>query len=366
MEIREMNLEQIEARRAEIKAMLESGNECDVNALTTEVDELEQRAKEINEAIEARKALMGRVNAGEGRVIEQEDPEMNEAEVRAENFVKTGRLETRALLSTGAIAKPTKVGGVNGLAAVADSIVDDVNAIALTGNGAWSVGYKTADAVAADVVDGKKIAGAGAAFATIDITPAEWGVLDEVSKQVAKMTPLAYESAIEQSALVALRVKAADTIVKKVLASGLAVKKVYKIDADYLKNAALNFRSIAGKGACVLYLNQADLIALGAVRGTNEKKALFDISFDAGTNTSGTISEGGLAVKFRVLDQLTAGTQLYGQPLTIDMPMWDNYTVETDEGGDYFQRNMIGIRGLQTANADLTSVAGMHIISQTA
>jgi len=48
------------------------------------------------------------------------------------------------------------------------------------------------------------------------------------------------------------------------------------------------------------------------------------------------------------------------------MPMWDNYAVETDEGGDYFKRNMIGIRGLQTANADLVAYHGMQIIKQAA
>ena len=111
---------------------------------------------------------------------------------------------------------------------------------------------------------------------------------------------------------------------------------------------------------------QADLATLGAVRGTNEKKALYEITFSDESNTAGTIKEGGMAVSFRILDGLTNGTQLYGQPATIDMPMWGNYAVETDEGGDYFKRNMIGIKGTQTANADLVVLNGMQVIKQAA
>jgi hypothetical protein len=38
--------------------------------------------------------------------------------------------------------------------------------------------------------------------------------------------------------------------------------------------------------------------------------------------------------------------------------------VETDEGGDYFKRSMIGIKGTQTAGADLVAKNGMQVITQ--
>lgn len=363
-EIKKLTMEQVEARKAEIK--VEAAKEdADLNALNKEVDALEARAKEINAAAEARKSLMARVNQGAGKVIETgKSTEISAEERFAQEFVQNGRMEFRALLATGQIAKPTKATGINGLAAVADSIVDDVNAVSLTGNGSWVVGYKTKDAIAADVVDGEAIAGTGAEFGTVTINPSEWGILDTISNQVRKMSPLDYQAQIRSSALVALRVKAAEKIVAAVKASGLAVKKVYKIDENFLRSVAFGFRAIPGKGGTMLYLAQEDLAALGKIRGTNEKKALYEISFDAGTTTSGTITEGGLAVRFRVLDQLTAGAQLYGQPGTVDMPMWDNYQIETDEGGTYFSTNQIAIRGLQTAGADLTSVGGMQVITQ--
>ena len=79
--------------------------------------------------------------------------------------------------------------------------------------------------------------------------------------------------------------------------------------------------------------------------------------------TSGVISEGGLATRFRVLDGLTEGEQLFGQPGTIDMPMWGGYDIQTDEHGDYFKRRMIGVVGTQVAGVDLVAKDGMTVIA---
>lgn len=292
--------------------------------------------------------------------------EKNTNEERAKQFVATGKTEMRALLSTGSIAKPNSVSSdISGLAELGDSIVDDVHAVSLSGNGSWVVAYKKTNAAAADVTEGTEIGGTGATFDKIEISPSLWGILDTISNQVKKLTPLSYEAEIQKAALVALREKAAAVIISKIAASSLADKKTYALDAGFVRNLVLGFRSIAGKGNVKLYINQEDLITLGSVRGTNEKKPVFDIAFDAGTTTSGTIKDGGTAVQFRVLDGLSKGTQYFGQPGSVDMPMWDNYRIETDEGGNYFASNLMGIRGLQTANADLVAKGGMQIVSQS-
>lgn len=286
-------------------------------------------------------------------------------EQRAESFARSGKLEMRALLSTGAIAKPVNTGtDIAGLGEIGNSIVDDVKAVATTGTGTWVEPYKVTDASAEDVTDGSSIGGTGATFNYVSISPAEWGVLDEISNQVRKMTPVNYEQAVRNSALVALRETAAKKIIAAIAASSLAEKKTYALDATYVRSVVLGYRSIAGKGGVKLYIAQADLATLGAVRGTNEKKPVYEIEFDEGTTTSGTIKDGGTAVQFRVLDGLSAGTQYFGQPQTVVMPMWDSYSIETDEGGDYFKRNVMGIRGLQTANVDLCAKNGMQVISQ--
>lgn len=304
----------------------------------------------------------------------QENEMENNINERADNFAQSGRFEMRAVLGSGNIVKPSKAAnGINGLAAVANDIVDDVHAIALTGAGSWVAAYKDTDAVAKATTDGAQVGGTGSGASTgssynyVTINPAEWGVLDEISKQVKKLSPADYLGAVEESALIALRTFASNKIVTNVLASDLVkTKNSVALDAGYIRSLVLGYRSIAGKGNVKLYINQADLATLGEVRGTNEKKPVYEISFDAGTTTSGIIKDGGTAVEFRVLDCLETGTQLFGQPYTIDMPMWDGYSVETDEGGEYFKKNLIGIRGLQTANADLAAKHGMQKILQAA
>ena len=290
-----------------------------------------------------------------------------ETENKADEFVRSGRMvmETRQLLSTGHIAKPTQVGGISDLAAVASDIVDDVHVFALDGVGTWRAAYKVTNAAAADVTEGAAVGGTASTYNYVDIDPAEWGVLDEISKQVKKQSPLDYQGAIEASAVSALRDKASANIIAAVKASTLAQAVTGRaLDKDFLRSTILGFRPIKGKGACKLYITQADLATLGAVRGTNEKRAIYEITFADETNTFGTIKEGGMATSFRILDGLTDGTQLYGQPGTIDMPMWGNYEVATDEGGDYFKRSMIGIKGTQTAGADLVAKHGMQVITQ--
>lgn len=375
MEIKDMKMEDITKRMSEIVELLKS-DDCDVDALTEETNKLEARKQEIEANAKKQKDLLDAIARGaKGTVIEEhketvqkEDKKVSEAEERANEFKKTGRMEIRAILATGKIATPTTVAvDVNGLPEASGSIVDDVKAVVAVGNGAYRVAYKKTEAAAADVTDGSAVAGTGATFDYVDIAPAEWGVLDEVSHMVSQLTPIDYQMAVQDSAVSGLRDTAASKIIAAVKASALAEKKAsVAMDADYLRNLALGFKANSKLGAMRLYLCRADLITLGKIRGTNEKKALYEITFADNTGTSGLITEGGLAIPFRIEEDLTAGTQLFGQPMSITMAMWGNYTIATDEGGDYFKRNMIGVRGLQVAGADLAALHGMQVVTQAA
>ena len=351
-------LKEIEAKRAELAAEAESAE-----ATETRLAEITTEAEALNrEEMEVRAKMALDVNNSTPIVTP-------ETESKSDEFMRTGRMimETRQLLSTGHIAKPTNVGGINGLAASAADIVDDVHAFVLNGVGTWRAAYQATGATAAAVTEGQAVGGTGATFNYVDINPAEWGILDEISKQVKKQSPLDYQGAIEDAAVAALRDTASAKIITAIQASSLKQAIFSRaLDQNFLRNTVLGFRPIKGKGACKLYISQADLATLGDVRGTNEKRALYEITFGDEANTFGTIKEGGMAVSFRILDGLTAGTQFYGQPACIDMPMWGNYAIETDEGGDYFKRNMIGIKGTQTANADLVVLNGMQVIKQAA
>lgn len=350
-------LKEIEARAEELKNLPE----------TATAEELEKAAEELRSLKEEKRALIAKQEISNTDLKEEKEEvrtKMSEREERAKKLVETGRLEIRTLLSTGTIAKPTKVGEINGIADGLSSIVDDVKAIALEGNGTYISPLKTANASAVDVTDGEEIGGTGATFGTVEISPSEWGIVDSISNQVKKMTPVNYEVEVENSAVIALRAKAQSKIVAAILDSAHLGNQTIALDQKFLRTLLISHKSIAGKGANKLYLTRNDLITLGDVRGTNEKRPLYTIEFtDNGANMSGVISEGGSSVAFSIVDDLTDGTQLYGQPQTVEMPMWGNYVVETDESV-FFTKNLIALRGLQTANAALCAVEGMVKVTQ--
>lgn len=366
-------LSEIEARKAEI----EESNNALINEVKETAELTEERSAEIETETRNLASEIQNLEAEKSEIQERmkeiesvpvvEERKMNDVELRAKQLMDTGRLEMRSILSSGHIAQPVQVGGINDMPEVPGGIVDDVKAVALTGNGTYRVAYKASRAVAAAVTEGNAIGGTDPTFNYVDITPAEWGILTQVSNQIKKYSPLNYLSAVEYEALVALRTYAEGQIYTNVAASSLADATTFAttpLDEEYLRTLLVNFVAIPGKGDVCLYINRTDLGTLGKVRGTNEKLPLYNIKFDAGTTMSGVISEGGMACKFRVTNQLATKTQLFGQPGTIEMPMWDGYQIETNEGGVYFSTNMIAVRGLQTANADLCAYHGMAVVTQ--
>ena len=108
-------------------------------------------------------------------------------------------------------------------------------------------------------------------------------------------------------------------------------------------------------GNCRLYLNKMDLLALGKLRGTNEKRRLFDIVPDAGNPNTGTIREGGTIVPYSISSKLTAlsastqgaaaiQTMVYGDPMNYELGLFGAYTVRVDESVKAVER-MLTILG---------------------
>lgn len=377
-----MNREQIMARLAEIRSMIENPTEnMDVAALTAEVRSLKAQLALLDEVggveAENRTAVANGAGITVANLADQAQaraaaPAVSPLEARAADFVAHNSMripmfvEGRSVLvSSGKLALPAAAyEQVGELPNTVCSIVDDVEAIDATGTGSWDFAYRKTDAAAAAVTEGSAVAGTAGTFDHVTISPAVWGILDEVSNQVKKMTPVAYEQSVRNNAYLALRREARNKIVTAVIASTLTEAVTgMALDATYIRKLVLGYdgdETVAGNAK--LYINKADLQTLGAVRGTNEKKAVYDIEFSDPNN--GTIKDGGMVVPFCICAGLTTGTQLYGNPRTIKMLMWDNYEVTTDDGGDYFKRNMLGVRGLQTAGADLTVWHGMQKITQ--
>lgn len=261
----------------------------------------------------------------------------NEAEKRAKNFAATNRMsvgvpEARSvLISSGKIATPTKVDGISEMFNTVSSIVDMVKVTNCEGMGKYRVAIQTAQATAAKQTEGAAAANSEPAFAYVDIDPETAAVLSYISKQVRKQSPLNYEEKVRSSALVALRAYAAKLITDKIVADTDKLTEAVAlsaIGAGTLRKIALNYGGDENVvGDAVLFLNKKDLVAFGDVRGTQEKKAVYEITPDTSNPNTGVIKDGGLAVKYCLNSNLAQGKLIYGQPQNFELGLFGNYEI---------------------------------------
>ena len=301
-------------------------------------------------------------------------------EVRKALFVP-GAVEKSVTLATGTLAQPTGAGTNirdplgNGVGA----IIDQVYVQDLTGMASYLEPYVISefDASGADVATAAgtaRTASSDPTFGVAKISPYELTTTSYVDRNISRLTPANYYAKTFAMAMRALRrdtvkmifngdgqstnndmfgIKTAKNVAGSTIFSTLNVTAV---DADLLTN--LMFAYGGGEelgGNCRLYLNKADLLALGKLRGTNEKRRLFDIVPDAGNPNTGTIREGGTIVPYSIASNLTAlsgssagssaiQTMVYGDPMNYELGLFGDYTVRVDESVKAVER-MLTILG---------------------
>lgn len=266
--------------------------------------------------------------------------ENKEIETRAQAFANSGRMtidnaEARAVLvSSGAIATPTEVNGINDVVgARVSSIIDLVKIVDASNMGAYKVAYMLNDATAAtQTTEGGAYKESDPAFDFVEIKPQTEAVVSYISKQTRKQTPLAYQAKVNESALVALRKRAAKIVTDKLVASELNTKlPAVALDEKFLRKVALSYGGDEGVvGAATLFINKADLVTLGDVRGS-DKKPVYEITPDAGNPNTGVIKDGGLSVNYCINGNLTSGTTAYGQAKCFELALFSNYEIVVSE-----------------------------------
>lgn len=291
-----------------------------------------------------------------------------EIEARAKAFADSGKMiidnaEARSVLvSSGKIATPTEVAGINdAIGARVSSIVDLVKIVDASGMGAYKVAYVDGDATAATQTEGGAYNASEPAFDFVEITPQTEAVLSYISKQARKQTPLNYQAKVNESALVALRKRAAKIITDKLVASTLNTSvPLSALDDKSLRQIAFNYggdESIVG--AATLFINKADLVALGDVRGS-DKKAVYEITPDASNPNTGIIRDHGLAVPYCINSNLATGTLAYGQAKCFELALFSNYEINVSE--DFaFDKGLLAIRGDVELGGDVTVKGGFVI-----
>lgn len=427
----EKRRKEIQQRREEIRALLANATDEELEALERELDALDSEEA----TLDRKEAALGRLNRGgasgghgdrgdgegdpipgpvnpiTGRGGVHGEPRdglpagvdsrathlaglqgisAQEAEARAQRFAQDGRMEIttgalcRALtLTSGNIAQPTRVSGINDGQNIVSGIVDMVRVVDANGMGEDSVAYEVSGSQTASTRkdDGTVSADTSPNLKIAKITPTMISTLSYVSRNIRRTTPLNYQSRVSEGALNALRKKTGGLIVTgdpsaaipeptgilkaAAIDSGTDLT-VDKIDEFTLRKIALAYGGANNvEGGGVLLLNKADLIAFGDVRGTNEKKAVYEIEFSTSSTTVGTIKDGGLAVRFCIVDDLPAlcatataaesYCMAYGKPLAYQLDLFGPYEVNVSE--DYkFAEGLLTVRG--------TAMIGGNVITE--
>lgn len=296
--------------------------------------------------------------------------ENTKIEQRAKALKETNKMtieneEARSVLvSSGKLATPTEVSGINDGFVKVSSIVDLVKVVNCEGMGSNKVAYVDAEATAAKQTEGSAANNSDPVFGFVTITPESVAVLSSISKQAKKQTTLVYEAKVRESALVALKKMAANIITTKALASPLngKVEGITAIDDKTLRKIALSYGGDEGiEGATYLFLTKADLIKFGDVRGTSNKNAVYEIIPDTNNPNTGVIKDGGLTVNYCLNSNLTENKMLYGNPKMIELDLFSNYEIEVSSDF-YFDKLMDAIRGDVELGADVVAKNGLLTI----
>lgn len=371
------SIAELEAEKLELEAELKE--------VEAQIDALD-KPNEDNPNPERAKFLSFEYRGGNNKMNE----EMRKAaEERATKFKETGKrcismkeyakaISTRAtLISSGTIATPTEVEGIVPTFNQVSSIVDLVKVVNCEGMGSNKVAYEVSIGTANAQTEGQSITSSDPTYAFVTITPASYGILSSISNQVMKQSPLDYEGKIVDSAEKSLRVKAANIITTKLLASTLLAKPtnlaIASVDEHTLRDIALNYGSDETVyGNAWIFLTKKDLIAFGDVRSDTTLQAVYEITPDTNNPNTGTIKDGGLSVRYCLNPNLTAladasangVSMFYGQPECFELDLFSDYEVRVSE--DYqFDKNMLTIRGTVDLGGDIIKKDGFIAVTKS-
>lgn len=355
-------LKEIEKRLAEIKGIVDSDENVEnIDALNTEADQLLAERNKILENIQNYQQLRQKIADGSiGTSVNiGGNTDAENFEERAKKFALTKRTSIAttqlraALVSSGKLATPTAVSGINDtIGAKHSSIIDLVKIVDCGGMGSNKVAYIDTDAdAAAEQTEDSAATAKETTFGYVEITPKTLATYAQISEQAKNQTPLQYEAKVREQALISLRKAAVKLVISKLKASALnkavdaSVSSAKKgiLDENTLTDFLLEYggdESVVGEA--VLFLNKKDLRAIGKIRGTQDKKKVYEIIPNGSNPNVGIIKDGGLAIKYCICSELAAcvdtaqgsaaiPTMFYGNPQCLELDLFTDYQVKVSE-----------------------------------
>ena len=386
---------ELETSQADVKEKLDA-IQGEIDALVAEIEEAEAAQAE---AVGEDPAEEGEEEETEGEARSRrrgEKRNMNRMDIRAaEEFKRTGRhsyknvrslVRSAVTTASNGVVGPTGVDGINDPVAPASSLVDLVHMVDATGMSQYKVAVMTADATDAAITEGTVPTESEPAFDAVTFTPANYGLISYVSREIRKQSPLNYEEKVTESSRKALRKRLNALIAAAVPASSLAdtfalvaastaTTGAELFDANLLSNIILAYGGDEGvDGQATLVLNKADLKAFAAVRGTNEFLPVYSIVPDTASPSTGVIKDNnGLSCRYCISKDVAALSTLsltttakksmfYANLQAVDLPIWGSLDVEVNDGYK-FGEGLLTIRGEVTADADLVVKGGAVVVT---
>ena len=299
-------------------------------------------------------------------------------------------------LATGTLVQPTGAGANirDNLETTVSSIVDQVQVQDLSGMGSLLEPYVITES---DAKGGKVSTNAGQArtasadptFGVAKISPYELNVTNYVDRNISRLSPANYYAKIFGMAMRAMRRELAKLTVNgdgqatpdmfgmknaknqagnEIFAS-VNLSAIDENTLDELFYAYGGDEEIAGNAR--LFLNKADLKAMGKIRGTADKNRVYKVHPDEGNPNTGMIEDGGNFVPYTIVSALTAlsastagaaaiQTMLYGSPMNYILGLFGPYSIRVDESVKAVER-MYTILGDAMVGGNLIVHKGMVV-----
>ena len=233
MEIKEMQMSDIETRIAEIEELMKA-DDADIDALTKEVEEMEARKLQIEAEVEERKKEMADALKEAKEVEKVEERKMSDMEVRNTKeyidayaeYVKTGKdEECRALLTEnatgGTVPVPEFVYDIVKTAWEREGIMALVRKSYLKGN--LKVGFEiSADGAVIHTEGDNAIDPENLILGTVALIPQSIKKVLQISDEVYGMRGEEFLRYVYDELAYRIAKKAADEIVAKIVAAGTA------------------------------------------------------------------------------------------------------------------------------------------------
>ena len=231
MEIKEMQMSDIERRSAEIEELLKS-EDADIDALTKEVEELENRKAQILAEVEQRKQEMADALKTATEVESMEERKMSDMEIRNSKeyidayaeYIKSGNdAECRALLTEnvngGTVPVPEMVYNIVKTAWDREGIMALVRKTAMKGN--LKVGFEiSADGAVVHTEGGNAISPENLVLGTVNIVPQSIKKVLQISDEVYDLRGEEFLDYVYDELAYRIAKKCADLIIAAIEACG--------------------------------------------------------------------------------------------------------------------------------------------------